>query len=526
LRYEIEKDILEHNLYGVDINEDAVEIAKLSLWLRTAHKGRELINLGAKIKCGNSLISDRSVVENAFVWEDEFPEVFEQGGFDVVIGNPPYVRQESLGAEAKSYFAANYATYHGMADLYNYFYAQSFKLLKQNGYFGFISSNSFFKAGNAKALRVFLTTQTTIQKVIDFGDDTVFDDATTYPTVFIAEKAIPLDQHQVNFINFQDEKAFKSEQIDICPISTLYQTQLDINGWKLESVAISNLRRKIVEGSKTLKEVYGSPLYGIKTGLNEAFVIDKETRDNLVKQDPKSAEIIKPFLAGKDLGRYKEPNISNYLLATGVDINIPILYPAIFAYLSQYETALKKRYDQGKAWYNLRACAYYDSFNKSRIIYPVISQGSKFCLLDIEAYSNDKTFILPRGDWYLLALLNSKLIWFFLKGVCSELRGGEWRMELRGYNIESIPIIQAAEETKKYLAELSEKIQNISTRIINYTELLKQYEMQKDFDNIIAIKKEIERIITEKQDIDALIEIKVFEIYGLNEEERKVIEQV
>ena len=107
--YEVEKSILEHNLYGVDINEDAVEIARLSLWLRTAHKGRELINLGAKIKCGNSLISDRNIAENAFVWEEEFPEVFAQGGFDVVIGNPPYVfARENFRSQEKNYFISNY----------------------------------------------------------------------------------------------------------------------------------------------------------------------------------------------------------------------------------------------------------------------------------------------------------------------------------------------------------------------------------------------------------------------------------
>jgi type I restriction-modification system DNA methylase subunit len=117
--YEVEKSILEHNLYGVDINEDAVEIARLSLWLRTAHKGRELINLGAKIKCGNSLISDRNIAENAFVWEDEFPEVFAQGGFDVVIGNPPYGAQ--LSEEHKKYFYERFKTVEYQINTYTLF---------------------------------------------------------------------------------------------------------------------------------------------------------------------------------------------------------------------------------------------------------------------------------------------------------------------------------------------------------------------------------------------------------------------
>ena len=154
--YDVKKGILENNLYGVDINAEAVEIAKLSLWLRTVESGRKLNKLADKIKVGNSLIDDRSVAEDAFVWEEEFAEVFEQGGFDVVIGNPPYVRQELLTSEMKEYFKTIYKTHHNSADLYIPFIEKGINLLSKNGKFSFIFPNKWLKAKYGKPLRLWL----------------------------------------------------------------------------------------------------------------------------------------------------------------------------------------------------------------------------------------------------------------------------------------------------------------------------------------------------------------------------------
>ncbi|TKI69795.1 hypothetical protein FCU45_04050 [Sulfurimonas crateris] len=159
LGYEIEKEILEHNLYGVDINEDAVEIAKLSLWLRTAHKGRELTKLADKIKCGNSLIDDKTVAENAFVWEEEFAEVFAQGGFDVVIGNPPYVDSESMTKfykDERKWIAKNYRTAVGNWDIFVPFVELGLSLLKNGRYLSFIIPNKILSANYGTTLREYI----------------------------------------------------------------------------------------------------------------------------------------------------------------------------------------------------------------------------------------------------------------------------------------------------------------------------------------------------------------------------------
>ena len=167
--YDVKKGILENNLYGVDINAEAVEIAKLSLWLRTVEHGRKLNILSEKIKVGNSLIDDKNVAEDAFVWEKEFPEVFEKGGFDVVISNPPYVRQELLSGAHKEYFKAHYRTYHGTADLYIFFVERGYSLLNASGVMSYIFPNKWMRANYGKPMRRWLRDKK-VEEIVDFGD--------------------------------------------------------------------------------------------------------------------------------------------------------------------------------------------------------------------------------------------------------------------------------------------------------------------------------------------------------------------
>ncbi|HKM18968.1 MAG TPA: N-6 DNA methylase, partial [Aliarcobacter sp.] len=179
--YMVEEEILEHNLYGVDINEDAVEIAKLSLWLRTAKRGRPLTKLVDKIKCGNSLIDDKNVVANAFVWEEEFKEVFEQGGFDVVIGNPPYVNIANISNEIyREWLRNNFEVSKNKSDLYSFFVEKSVNILKRNGLLGFIISNSWLGTDSFSEFRKFLLTQTKLLELVKLPN-TVFEDAIVVP---------------------------------------------------------------------------------------------------------------------------------------------------------------------------------------------------------------------------------------------------------------------------------------------------------------------------------------------------------
>ncbi|MHB8679884.1 MAG: Eco57I restriction-modification methylase domain-containing protein, partial [Rudaea sp.] len=298
--FDLNKAILNGNLYGVDLNAESVEITKLSLWLKTAERGKPLTSLEANIHLGNSLIRGQEFSERAFDWQAAFPQVFARGGFDVTIGNPPYVRMERI-KPIKPYLEKHYEVVSDRADLYCYFYELGIKLLKPGGRLGFISSSSFLKTGSGEPLRAFLRARTRLHALVDFGDLQVFEGVTTYPVVLVAEKLA------------DDAAADARAPIDYlvldAPIDSLSaafaqgrrqmpQAQLGAGSWQIESPRLAALRRKLCAGHPTLKNVYGSPLYGIKTGLNEAFVVDRATRDDLIRRDPRSADLLKPFLVG------------------------------------------------------------------------------------------------------------------------------------------------------------------------------------------------------------------------------------
>ena len=185
---DVEHSILEHNLYGVDINEESVGIAQLALWLRTAKKHRKLNTLNQNIKCGNSLISDPAIAgDKAFDWQKEFPQVFEKGGFDVVIGNPPYVNamelKKSYSTDEYNYLKKNYSTAKGTVDLYIYFFEKGLSILKSNGKLAYITPNRYLSASYGTALRQLIISKYSFYQLIDYSDKKVFEDASTYPVI-------------------------------------------------------------------------------------------------------------------------------------------------------------------------------------------------------------------------------------------------------------------------------------------------------------------------------------------------------
>ena len=228
--FDLDKHILSNDLYGVDLNRESVEITKLSLWLKTAKKDAPLTALDNNIKCGNSLIDDPLVADgNAFNWEREFPAILRDGGFDVIAGNPPYVRQELLGPY-KSYFQRCYQTYHGVADLFVYFIERGVSLLKPGGIFSIIVSNKWMRANYGKPLRTWMKQQH-IQEIIDFGDLPVFEDATTYPCILTLSHNRPqatFNAIEVDTLEFSD----LNEYADSKRYAVL-QELLQDEGWAL-----------------------------------------------------------------------------------------------------------------------------------------------------------------------------------------------------------------------------------------------------------------------------------------------------
>lgn len=356
---DLNHDILTNNLFGVDINAESVEIARLSLWLVTAEIGKPLTSLKDNIKQGNSLIADKTLDKRAFSWQGNFKE------FDVVLGNPPYVRQERLSA-IKPYLEAHYKTYHGVADLYTYFFELGVGLLKKGGMMGFISSSTFFRTGSGENLRRFLQVEANLKSIVNFGDLQIFEGVTTYPAMVVLEKpsgkarkSAPAQAFDFLNITSTHLDALGAE-LQEASFGSMLQIDLGLEGWRLEDERLQALREKIVTGKPTLKEIYKSaPLYGIKTGRNEAFVIDKLTRDQMIKEDPKSAEIIKPFLEGKDLKKWHAEPREIFILFTrrGIDIN---RYPAIKKHLEQFREQLEPQPKDwiGKEWKGRKAGTY------------------------------------------------------------------------------------------------------------------------------------------------------------------------
>lgn len=469
-----DSEILTNNLFGVDVNSESVEIAKLSLWIKTARRGKVLDSLDKNLRVGDSLIEDSSFAyrEHGFVWKEAFPEIFAEGGFDIVLGNPPYVRQELL-KELKPYLQKRFDVYHGVVDLYAYFFERGLRLLKTGGRMGYISSSTFFKTGSGKPLRDYLRKNAAMESIVDFGDHQIFEGVTTYPAILTMRAEKPDNDHALQFWTIDDLPKDNFADAYHDHAQPYPQKALTDGSWELESPALQALRAKIIDGKKTLKEVYGSPLYGIKTGRNDAFVIDRATRDQLIAQDPKSAEILKPWLEGKDIKRWRAESRDLWLILFKRGWTLDTFgagdeetqwqrlqeeYPAIAAYLAPQTIACKKRTDKGDYWWELRACAYYDAFEKPKIIYLDITNKNPFHMDKSKGYIANTAYFMEANEWWLLGYLNSMLFWFFFRSLSPDIRGGFSRL-IKQFVIQT-PIPAASDEQKAVLGALAEKAQS------------------------------------------------------------------
>lgn len=453
-----DSEILTNNLFGVDVNVESVEIAKLSLWIKTARRGKVLDSLDGNLRVGDSLIEDSNFayLDHAFTWETAFPSVFAEGGFDVVLGNPPYVRMEFLKT-LKPYLEKRYEVVSDRADLYCYFYERGLRLLKPGGRLGFISSNTFFKTGSGKPLRGYLRREATLESVVDFGDLQIFEGVTTYPAILTMKRGAAPKGHELRFwkVDALPETNFQATWETAA--GPYPQAALGAGSWELENTALRALRDKIRTGKKTLKDVYGSPLYGIKTGRNAAFVIDSATKERLCAQDPRSAEVLKPFLEGKDLKRWRaEPRGLWLIYIPKNRIKIDD-YPAIRDWLLPFKTALEARATK-QEWFELQQSqeAYAPYFEATKITYRDIASESPFHLDASGSYLETTAFALPSDDFATVAILNSKVLWFLFKSLTPLASGGYFRMKSQYVEQLSIPDLEAAIHTN--LGSLSEQI--------------------------------------------------------------------
>lgn len=387
-----------------------------------------------------------------FHWELAFPEVFfeekpggtagykpkDQRGFDAVIGNPPYVRQEGLGADKPAYEYLWDSVYHGVADIYVYFYGRGLSVLNHGGGFGMITSNKFMRSNYGKPLRNYLASKAEISEIIDFGDLPVFPEATAYPCIVRLGKA---KNGETRFTQIKDLD-FEKLDIRVANTSSILPTEaFEGESWSLGSSEEVALLRKLESSGISLKQYladHGTEINrGVLTGFNKAFIIDKETRDKLIAEDPKSAEIIKPLVVGDDVRHYEVNFRERYLIWTYIGVPID-KYPAIFNHLKQYQKKLEKRWDKGKHWWELRACDYYADFEMPKIIYPDISISPKFSRDNDGLFSINTTYFFVSESDFLISLLNSKLLFHYHYAVSTKIRGDYLRYF--GQYIEQLPI--------------------------------------------------------------------------------------
>ncbi len=399
-----------------------------------------------------------------FLYRLQFASVFEEkDGFDIVIANPPYVRHERIPQETLRMLRAAYpAVQHGMADLYVYFYARALELLHENGTLAFISSNKFFRAGYGKSLRDLLTGQTQAQIILDFGDAPVFD-AAAYPCIVLAAKGKPAPDHAYRGL-------MADNHIDLEKITIIFdsaaQMLLQTSGVQppASNSSIAALIEKLMGEGKPLKEYVKGRLYrGIVSGLNEAFVVDQSTYDQLMVEDSRNTEIIKPFLRGRDLNRYAIHNPHLFLLYVGW--NCPILeYPAVLAQLERYHKQLANRPEvkQGRVpWFALSryAADYNTEFDWPKIVYPELASRAEFSFDLSGSYLDSTVYCIPTRDKYLMAILNSSLLDFLLMHLSPAVRGGFHRYK-REY-MWHLPIVEPSLEDLARLETLIDQLQTL-----------------------------------------------------------------
>ena len=567
---DVENSILEHNLYGVDINEESVEIAQLALWLRTARPNRKLNSLNENIKCGNSLISDPAIAgDKAFNWQEQFPMVFEKGGFDVVIGNPPYVRVQNLKQSEVDHYFNSYDTPSGKLDISILFFERGYSLINEKGLLSFISTSQWMQTDYGKNIRLFLS-DGKLNRILDFGSLPVFEDADTYPAIFSLSKT---KNNSISYARVKSKDDLTIEKLRICQFKDYECESFSSKAWQFSDFdLIHSLIKKNIK-FKLLKDIAPS-FIGDLTGKDEAFVLKKIDAESLGLEN----DILYPYA-------YRGEEVSSYCMVSPQSVVIYPYhqsgelfeeeffknnYPNAYNYLLPMKEELMMRQDSRKNyatesnWYrHLRAGKFSYIFPK-KILLKGIGTHLQAGLLDGRSIfngANVPAIVLPDSnsiDKVLLCLLNSKLITYYLTCICPKKLSGYYRFN--SSNISSIPIIfpldqyffieladtmlslnsQLQEKRSRFLRRVSENFEGIkiTTALQTFdqlefkgfvTELKKQkiklsLVQQDEWEEYFNQYREACQELSEQiKATDNEIDERVFDLYGLTPEEREIV---
>ena len=588
----LKRDIIQQNIYGVDIEKGAVDIARLRFWLSLIvdeETPEVLPNLEFKIMQGNSLLEsyegidlsglagekgsrtraqskdqlslvfdekqameqiqkdlnkfyktdshaekesltlsinnnvkeyikyiapqkskeiDAMPVPNDkfFLWHTYFRDVFNRKGkegFDIVIGNPPYIQLQTMGPIEDTYKNAEFETFNKTGDIYCLFVEQGMDLLCKDGVLTFIMPNKWMQAGYGKELRLYLSKKR-ILNFVDFGDYQIFANATTYVCIPLIQNTKPLAKFKASYMKDADMSKIPDR-------ADIFETaDFGADSWVLSSNVEKKLRDRIEKSFPRLKKfVGGEAYYGIKTGLTKAFLIDEATKKMISSGCPATKKVIVPFLQGRDLKPYYVCSAEKSLICMPKGFTLKKMnlseaseknawlflrneFASLTEWLEPFEEKGRPRTDMGDFWWELRACDYYSAFLKPKIMYQRFQVKPCFIYDEDGLFCNDSMWIVPTENKALLGLLNSKMGWWLISKYCTQIQNG---YQLIWKYFGEVPIALPENDKSKKIAEI--------------------------VDSILAEKKKDPTANTSKQEeeIDKL----VYDLYGLSPEEIAIV---
>jgi adenine-specific DNA-methyltransferase len=526
-RLEQELKFLRHRYFRIKSRAEKIQLQNEDRELREKLK-KALIRGGWGDQVAEKIVKFDIFDQNASTdWFDPEWMFGVRDGFDIVIGNPPYVRQEKIRPIKPILQEQNYKVFISTADLYVYFYEKGYKLLKEQGILAYITSNKWMRAKYGENLRKFLKEKTAILEIIDFGGYRVFEQ-TVDTDILIFRKQEPNKEHIFRFLevkgNIDDIEGYlRKGKLELTKTwQTMYQNKLSDNTWTLGDVSVLNLKDKIEKLGKPLKAWNVKINMGIKTGYNDAFIIDTETRNRILanckdkEERKRTEEIIKPVLRGRDIKKYRYKWAGKWLIYAyqGIDIEH---YSSIKSYLSRFEEQLRKRtggavWDKSKTkiisipykWYELQADyhAIKKEFEKEKIVWQEIVREPSFAYDNSGMYVEATAFLMiGKNLKYIIGLLNSKPVAFFFKTFYAGGGLGEDGYRYKKAFLEKLPLPPITKENQPIADQIIQKI-----------------------DQILTIKKQ--NPFADTSNLEHQIDQLVYKLYGLTSEEIKIIENL
>lgn len=461
-----------------------------------------------------------------FLWKLEFSDIFsgKNAGFDIVIGNPPYIQlQKDGGSLAKMYEKSKFESFARAGDIYCLFYEFGLSLLKPNAHLVFITSNKWMRAGYGEKLRNFLSQKTNPKILIDLGPG-VFETATVDTNILLYQKKSFIKNNLQNLDNSSiginclsstiKENLTKTNQKleDYLAKNHLYLKKFSGESWIISNQIEAKIKAKIEAVGVKLKDWDIKINRGVLTGFNEAFIIDTKTKEELCLADPKSAEIIKPILRGRDISRYSAKWAGLWVINShngykkssfkNSPINVEKDYPAIFEYLKKFQNQLEKRADKGEHWSNLRNCAYLEEFEKEKIVYSEIVRQPQFHYDEKKYFPEATSFLITGKDIkFLVSILNSKPFTYFFNHFYAGGGLGDEGFRYKKKFLEVCPIPQIPVVSQAPFIAIVDEILAITNKL--------------DYNPSFPTARQ--------KELEAQIDEMVCDLYQLDEEERKLV---